>query len=217
MFQPDEWQQKALLTWYSVDNPLHLDPRHPCIKLAGEAGEILDLYGKHEYKPNFSWWNCKRCKRSKEYHMEQYSGKFFHKHNDGHNYYCTANEFIPLILDELGDYSYYLRILAYQKGVTFEDLCKGIDDTVANKMYYFCGDLLYSLSQLSYVSSEMLLEYTRIGRIQIGDLKDCVYFFLAILDKLDTPLEQVLELNYKKLNLSEDAHGWKYATIKNRS
>ena len=42
-YQPDQSQLNALATWYPADNPLHLDPRHPTIKLAGEAGEVLDF------------------------------------------------------------------------------------------------------------------------------------------------------------------------------
>ena len=107
-FTPDQSQLNALATWYDKSNPLHLDPRHPVIKLAGEAGEILDLYGKHEYKPGFDWWNCKHCGQIEN------CGKL--------NNSCPG--YIPLILDELGDYSYYLRILAYQKEMTFEDIGK---------------------------------------------------------------------------------------------
>lgn len=212
MFQPDKSQMDALKTWYDKSSPLHLDPRHPCIKLAGEAGEILDLYGKEEYKPNFSWWDCKHCGWNREGHNDETLSCRIKVEFLG-----LPKCYTPLILDELGDYSYYLRILAYQKQVTFEELCRGIDNAVANRMYYFCGDLLYSLSQLSYVSSELLVEFTRIGRIQLGDLKDCAYFFLAVLDKLNTPLSQVLDLDYKKLNSEETAHGWKDATIKTRS
>ena len=42
-FTPDQSQLNALKTWYPTDNSLHLNPRHPAIKLAGEAGEILDF------------------------------------------------------------------------------------------------------------------------------------------------------------------------------
>jgi hypothetical protein len=82
---------KALLTWYAKDHPLHLELEHPAIKLAGEAGEILDLYGKHKYKPGFDWMTCKRC----------------------NGWGDCKKECVPKILDELGDLWYYLRILSY--------------------------------------------------------------------------------------------------------
>lgn len=42
-YNPDSFQQKALATWYQPDDPRYLDHRHPLIKLAGEAGELLDF------------------------------------------------------------------------------------------------------------------------------------------------------------------------------
>ncbi len=39
-FMPDSSQLKSLKTWYPIGHELHFDPRHPCIKLAGET---LDL------------------------------------------------------------------------------------------------------------------------------------------------------------------------------
>ena len=41
--------QRALETWYEPDHPLHNDPLHPAIGLAGEAGELLDLYKKEQF------------------------------------------------------------------------------------------------------------------------------------------------------------------------
>lgn len=200
MFQPNEWQRKALLTWYKEDNPLHLDPRHPCIKLAGEAGEILDLYGKNEYKPGFSWWNCKGCG---------------HKPFDNpqnileEGCLCLSRDggYTPLILDELGDYSYYLRILAYQKQVTFEELCKDFE----KYREYYSSDLLNLLSGLLNMSSDVLSEFVHDEVFELGHLQYCAWYFLAILHKLEIPLEQVLELNYRKLNSEPTAHGWKNA------
>lgn len=196
---PDDYQQKALTTWYQPDDPRYLDPRHPLIKLAGEAGELTDLYGKEEYKPNFSWWDCKKCKKGKELHHT-----ILAIHDGCQNY-------TPLVLDELGDYFYYLRILTWQKQVTFTSICKEFEEG-ANKWYYSQGDLLYSLSCLNWASSELLIDWVRkdVNKIvTLGGLKDCTFYLLAILSKLDCTLDRLTELNYQKLNSEPSAHGWK--------
>lgn len=209
-FMPDESQMDALKTWYPIDHPLHFDPRHPCIKLAGEAGEILDLYGKEEYKPNFSWWKCKHCGESKEWHS-QFSYNWCHPFLDKNG--KPPFSYTPLILDELGDYSYYLRILAYQKQVTFEDLCK---DFIAKK--WKDKQLLLLLSWMNDESATLLTSYAEFGSEPTEKrLRYITHHFLAILQILNVSLSQVLDLNYKKLNSNEDAHGWKSATIKTRS
>ena len=193
-FNPDESQKHALLTWYNNDNPLHFEPRHPVIALAGEAGELLDLFKKNEYKPNFSWWKCKVCgfmpaeKRRSE--VDYFA-------------YTCMNDAVhtPLILDELGDYSYYLRILAYQKGVSFEELCE-------------CGyipgyklDML--LAMLNEHSAKALRDYIEIGMKPPRTILEFLSrLFLSVLVGLDTTLQTVLDLNYKKLNSEPSNHGW---------
>ena len=198
IYQPDQSQLNALKTWYSKDNPLHLDPRHPAIKLAGEAGELTDLFGKHEYKPNFSWWNCKHCKRPQEVHH-----RILATHDGCQNY-------TPLILDELGDYSYYLRILAYQKGVSFEEICKNFNPA----WYYRDEDILDLLAELLDDSSKVLNHFLGDKEVSLPTLANCIYGFLAILSKLDTTLDVVLDLNYKKLNSEPSNHGWRSAKMK---
>ncbi len=205
-FTPDESQLKALATWYSKDSPLHFDSRHPCIKLAGECGELLDAFAKNEYKPNFSWWVCKMCsfmpadkKRSE---------------TDYYAFTCmNGKEHTPLVLDELGDISYYLRILAYQKGVTFEALCSEFEKYLD---YYVKDDLLKLLTCLMDSSSTVLNDFVHDEVIELGHLQYCAYFFLAILHKLDCSLSHLLDLNYKKLNSEVTNHGWANATIKSR-
>ena len=199
-FTPDESQLKALATWYPKDNPLHLNPRHPCIKLAGECGELLDLYAKDEYKPNFSWWNCKHCGHRDASHSKRRKE-------------CITpviSEYTPLVLDELGDISYYLRILAYIKGVTFEEVREGF------RSDWFIGEddnLAELLLELLSDSNRILEHFLYDNEISIPYLRDSAYTFLAILHKLDCSLENLLELNYRKLN-TEMQHGWKHATIK---
>lgn len=50
---PDEIQQRALKTWYSPNHQLHSELLHPLVALAGEAGELLNLWKKDTYKPGF--------------------------------------------------------------------------------------------------------------------------------------------------------------------
>lgn len=38
--------EKILKTWYPEDHPLHLDPLHPAIGLAGEAGGAIKAIQK---------------------------------------------------------------------------------------------------------------------------------------------------------------------------
>ena len=87
MFKPDKIQQRALKTWYANDDPLHDDPMHPVLALAGEGGELANLHKKHVYKDGF-------CAHPDDY------------------------------LEELGDCLYYLAILAYQFGVTIDELSR---------------------------------------------------------------------------------------------
>jgi len=199
-YQPDKAIEMVLTTWYPVDSPLHLNPHQPCIKLAGECGELLDCYAKDEYKPNFSWWNCKHC------------GKYYPKDDLTQRVYkfkvCECNDYTPKVLDELGDISYYLRILAYQKGVTFELLCKDFMPET-----YKDDSMLLLLMSLGEDSFTVLDDFVSDGIIEIGHLQYCTYILLAILHKLDCSLSHLLELNYRKLD-TESQNGWKDATIK---
>jgi len=52
-YQPCPIQQRALKTWYPQNHELHTDPLHPLAGLAGEAGELLNLWKKDTYKPGF--------------------------------------------------------------------------------------------------------------------------------------------------------------------
>lgn len=202
MFQPDEWQQKSLLTWYSVDNPLHLDPRHPCIKLAGEAGEILDLYGKHEYKPGFDWWKCKYCGEDKKWHSEL-SYNYCHPFMGQSTYQYT-----PLILDELGDWWYYLRIISYIAQVPIK--------RIEGQSYPYY-DILQILVLMAQNSCVVLDDYLRTKKLDLSRLQVLYGCLTSLLGKLGCSIEQLTELNYKKLNSEETNHGWKSATVKNRS
>lgn len=197
-FTPDDSQLKALESWYQDDNPLYKEARHPVIKLAGEAGEILDLYGKHEYKPDFDWWRCKICRFMPEDKKRSDVDYFAYTCMNGKTH-------TPLVLDELGDYSYYLRILCWQKEVSFEHLCTQFDWNEFAEQ-----DLLECLSLLSVYSSGILQGFVE-ETVPLNYLHTCAFYFLAILSKLNVTLKQVLDLNYKKLNSEATKHGWQAA------
>lgn len=197
MFEPDSSQQKALATWYKPDNPLHNDPTHPAIKLAGEAGELLDLWGKHQYKPGFDWWKCSCCGVSREW-LET-----VRKAHERPNMKCCKLGPFPLVLDELGDFSYYLRILAYQQQVTFEHLVglANIPDS---------AEMSILLAELNLRAAFVLRIFLSDRTVFYSDLLELTGLLLAVLKKLDCPLEKLIELNYQKLN-DADYHGWKDA------
>lgn len=200
MFEPDEFQRKALATWYKPDNPLRNDPTHPAIKLAGEAGELLDLWGKDGYKPNFNWWRCKTC--GETHTKDEWVVRFDESKNPPYELICKT--YTPLVLDELGDFSYYLRILAYQQQVTFEHLVNlaNIPDSVE------MSTLLAELNlRAAFVLSIFLSGHT----IFYSDLLELTGLLLAVLSKLDCPLEKLMELNYQKLNSDPTNHGWREA------
>lgn len=177
----------ALLTWYKPDNPLYRNPEHPIIKLAGEIGELLDLYGKHKYKPGFDWIVCKVCKCSKEQHFEEKSP------------YACKN-YTPLVLDELGDIWYYLRILAwiYDLGLLPSSLNATTGYTI--KMMYHHADNILNGGYHENRNFEVMY--------RIQSIYDCL---LELLEHLDTTIEELTLLNYYKLNSDETNHGWKDA------
>lgn len=189
--KPDKYQELALKTWYTPDNPLYLGPRHPLIKLAGEAGELLDLYGKHEYKPDFDWWDCKICHCSKFAHGESTTK-------------CN-NNYTPFVLDELGDLYYYLRIVTWQQKISIEEWLqqKPFGQWAISK------DLDYILARIASDASGMLVWQLEENQIDIHDLRSVFDWFIALLSKLDCSLDHLTELNYKKLNSEPTAHGWK--------
>lgn len=191
-YTPDDYQQAALKTWYQPDDPRYLDPRHPLIKLAGEAGEILDLFGKHEYKPGFDWWDCKHCAYIKESHLE--------------NGQCPILQlspptfYTPLVLDELGDWWYYLRIATWQQGVS---VAKWTPRTI-NHPY----PILTCLSRVNKFSALILDSFITGGQFDLNNLYVAYCWFCDFLDQLNCTLDHLTELNYRKLNSEPGANGW---------
>lgn len=188
---PDKYQELALKTWYKPDNPLYLDPRHPLIKLAGEAGELLDLYGKHEYKLGFDWWDCKHCKKSKSGHI---GGLIC--------YHDRKQEYTPLVLDELGDWWYYLRIVCFIYGQPTEWMIS------ENYHFWAIDKLLALMAQNSAVMLNDWLDKRQIDGSRLKVLWGC---FEPLLAQLDCTLDHLTDLNYAKLNSEATAHGWREA------
>jgi hypothetical protein len=186
---------KALATWYDKDHPLHLDPLHPAIKLAGEAGELLDLYGKHKYKPGFDWWQCKYCGQGKDRHYD--------------SDYCKSEptkKYNSFVLDELGDWWYYWRVLCYQDELSAWD-------TIAIHQPEN-QEILKVLREISRLSLYVLDDYDEAGLINTDELSNAFTWFADLLNILDIDLDNLTELNYAKLNSDASNHGWKGATVK---
>ena len=187
----------ALLTWYEPDNPLYHNPEHPTIKLAGEIGELLDLYGKHKFKPGFNWFVCK-CGHV---HTEDCNEIIYDwESDDGYERItvrCECEKYIPLVLDELGDIWYYLRILAWMNDVELSELNLEDADETSEK----------EAIETMYISASAILA---IGRIKLP-LQSIYSYLILLLDRLDTTIEELTLLNYYKLNSDDTNHGWKNA------
>lgn len=175
----------ALLTWYHPDHELYRDPLHPTIKLAGEVGELLDLYAKDKFKPGFSWWRCKYCRCGSVSHSL-----------DTHKCPDLRGVYTPLVLDELGDVWYYLRILAWMYDIEFVNHCLEFKDS------------LYAIKRMYFHASFIINGSDEIYSKAIQNIYDCLVMLLAL---LDYNIEQLTELNYYKLNSEPTNHGWKGA------
>lgn len=177
----------AKLTWYSPDSDKYRDLLHPTLKLAGEIGELLDLYAKHRFKPYFDWMECKNCKRKyDEWHVREY---------------CICNVYTPKVLDELGDIWYYLRILAWIYDVDLRD-----------DWYSSAENELTSKDFGLRLIPEMYIQVSKFMQNKDRSyIKDIYYNFLILLTKLDCTLDQLTKLNYHKLNSEKTNHGWEGA------
>lgn len=181
----------ALQTWYAPDSESYRDAMHPALKLAGETGELLDLYAKHLFKPNFNAFTCKNCAEVKEEH-----------NNDGTCYDWYQNSdyslrFVSRFFDELGDVWYYLRILAFIKEIELTRLNWNLND-----------DLLYNLGKLNFCAATIASGMVEHKSFDGGWLEFCYRYFVAICFNLGITEEEVTQLNYEKLNI-KGAHGWK--------
>lgn len=183
-----DYIEYALLTWYSEDHSLHLDLKHPAMKLSGEIGELIDLWAKNEYKPGFDWWKCKHCKQAGvEYNTRAWCNPIRSKGTD----------YTPLVLDEIGDIDYYLRILSY---ITGKELF--------GKYYSPNEDIDKLLLRMSLNASIFAFDAIIGGKVDISRLRLIASHLEALVGKLGVTLEEVREMNYKKLNGDDSHHGW---------
>ncbi len=184
--------EKALKTWYPPDHFLHNDPLHPAIGLAGEAGELLDLYKKERFKEGFSWWDCVHCNRSQpDHHTHSVQGLLCH------GVYPPVI-YTSKILDEFGDLWYYLRILAYQSKWKIPE---SWETGNVPEMFLSISD---TLIKINFRCGKLLKDYENVGD---EELTKVFILFLDLVLLLDTTLNQLTELNWKKLK-DGDNHGW---------
>jgi len=176
----------ALRTWYPEGHSLTKDSLHPVAKLAGEAGELLDLWGKDTFKPGFDWHKCKTCNdRDPEHYNHLYA---------------------PRVLDEAGDWSYYARILMWQADKKIEDF-----PMAWFPMAWFGypqDKIIHLLNWINFYSASLLMEFLNHGNIDLEYLEKGWQHFNNFLILVESDLDQVLVLNYLKLNSDDRHHGW---------
>lgn len=103
----DDAIEKALLTWYPANHPLHYKPHHPLGKLVGEWGEALEDYMKMLYKPDYEsefikelgdiWYYLRILCYQRNYQPIQYS---IYNGNYYDAYDLLPDEIIAMAIDE---------------------------------------------------------------------------------------------------------------------
>lgn len=189
----DKYQEKALESWYKEGDKLRMDLLHPLLGLAGESGELLDLYKKNEFKVNFSWWRCKICNFMPADKKRSDVDYFAFTCMNGKTH-------VPLILDELGDFWYYLRIVTWIKDINIEEYLKVVQFSVED-------DILWCLNKINRLSGMQLTDYLKNGRVNNSDLLSILGWLMRLLLLLGCSLDELTEMNYKKLS-GPDQHGW---------
>jgi hypothetical protein len=106
-------------------------------------------------------------------------------------------DFRERILDELGDFWYYLRIASHLKGVNL----------LALPYHMSIQHELSTLAIISLQSSQMLVDY-QFSKADIHKERFYVLYFnmLDFLNQQDCTIEELTQLNYDKL--SNNKHGW---------
>lgn len=181
--------EQALITWYPKGHPLHLDLLHPAIGWAGEGGELVDLLKKQLFKGGVSWWDCVHCGESGDWHSKNNSFCGNGWIESRHTVYT------PKVLDELGDFGYYQRIINY---ISKHPDCK-FDSEV--------DEITILLADLNLYSAQLLVDLIHRRKIDTGRLKLAQQRFDRILEIFDCSLDQLTELNWQKLK-DGDHHGW---------
>jgi hypothetical protein len=188
----------ALLTWHGGN-----DLEHISIKLAGEIGELLDLYGKHKYKPNFSWFDCK-CG-----HLHTFDHCTWEEVDiDTRTIYtCPCQTLTPLVLDEMGDIWFYLRILVWNENSYLDkNLWYEFKKLESDEFGWLRDDINTDFLAIK----EMYNRANKILRKEgIYTNAEMVYLCLnTILSRMGYTIEDLTRLNYIKLNSEESHHGW---------
>jgi hypothetical protein len=189
--------KKALATWYKPDSPLYKNPEPATLGLAGEVGELVDLYKKHVYKPRFDWMNCKYCGISPGSPV----GNFCQSGKPKETHLVHT----PIVIDELGDIWYYLRILAWMKNTSLHPAMPSIRSEEQRRVYHdlFCVTAMYKhAANLVFRLDPLLVE---------NDLQKIHFYLRIMLANLGYTIEKLTKLNYKKLNSESSNHGWKEA------
>jgi hypothetical protein len=189
----DKAIEQVLKTWYEPDHPLHLDPLHPAIGLAGEAGELLDLYKKEQFKDRVSWWDCVHCSHSRIMHLNGNCIQPKTLKDD-----CDCDNYTPKILDELGDLFFYKRVLGY------------IAKHPNSKFDSEVSEVVILLADLNLFAAQLLYDLIHRRELDTGRLKLVQERLDRILEICNCTLDKLTELNYAKLK-DGDNHGWESA------
>jgi hypothetical protein len=123
-----------------------------------------------------------------------------HTWKPGYDWHNLGKDDLPIVVSELGDISYYLRILTWQHDMSFIDefgKAKLLDDSILDyikMMYCYAGNVLYCGAT--------------------SDLLMVIVSYKNLLRKLGYSLDYILTTNYRKLNSDETKHGWAGAGVK---
>ena len=102
------------------------------------------------------------------------------------------------VLEEVGDYWYYLRVVAYLESVSLDAVL-----FVANSNRPRLGkDLEVLAMHLCYESAKLAIDYEK----GFNQITQCMEVLLAILDVFSCTLEELTAVNYNKL--AGGRHGW---------
>lgn len=169
--------EKALAAWYKPGNPLYKNPEVAALGLAGEVGELVDLYKEHIYRPGFDWTGCKNCGEPSR------SDMICRRLIDS-----TYNH-IPFIMSELGDIWYYLRILAWMGDV----------DLLGPAIMPEKPHMSKWIKKLHWITS-LLLHPSPSKR---DDLQRFYDYLIILLNSLDYTIEDLTEFNYLTRELND--------------
>lgn len=186
----NNYTQQILKSWYTSSHSLHLDPLHPAIGLAGESGELLNVWKKHEFKPGYDYWLCKVCGKAQKCYQHYQMGIGIDN--------SSEHIYTPIILDELGDLAYYTLILHYQSSLELPEL------------YQAELEILDILIGINIASGRLLAQIRRENVINHPYLHSVWRHILLLCHQLGTSIDEVMKLNDQKLS-QKNMNGWEKA------